>query len=265
MGPRCSCLCNKDNENNYNFYPESAYLQLYEDEPDVVKAHKNSKSLDIKDGIDNKYNRNYFHIDNKSKILDSSNSYHKDYTGSDKKNKGIMGFSVSDFLNKNMKCIIKIQALAKGFITRRRYKKGKNGLKNELQQAKTKKVQTYLNQSIIDAIKLMRDKPFYPSRCFNEEYISQLNKEQLVRFKGVLENAGKNKLKSYSTEMYVNSDGLYSGYITLDYIKHGYGVQWYSTGEVYDGNWIDNKFSGYGRYISKEGNVLEGKFSVLNF
>lgn len=267
MGPRCSCLCNKENENSYNFYPESAYNQEFNESitPSGVKAHKNSKSLDI--GLRNNEmqskNVNYFHIDSKSPSLPVSNpskllNKNDEYSQGSDLNK----FNISDFLNKNLSSIIKIQSLGRGYIIRSRFKININKLKNEGQQEKTTKLQEFLNENIINSLDMMKNNPFNPNKCFEDEYLNSLSQIQAIKFKSIVDLASKSNEKSYYTDMYLSKEGLYSGYITLDNKKNGYGVEWLNTGEIYDGNWIDDKFSGYGRFTNKDGIVLEGKLLI---
>lgn len=72
--------------------------------------------------------------------------------------------------------------------------------------------------------------------------------------------------KVLSTKILIYNDGLsiYSGQINLKNQKHGYGVLLTKEGMKYEGTWVNNKFTGWGRFIDTEGNIYNGKQRLLN-
>ena len=57
---------------------------------------------------------------------------------------------------------------------------------------------------------------------------------------------------------------IYEGQFKDD-IYHGYGRFIYSNGNYYIGQWVDGKRSGYGKLIDKQGRVYEGQWELSKF
>lgn len=57
---------------------------------------------------------------------------------------------------------------------------------------------------------------------------------------------------------------IYEGQFKND-IYHGYGRYIYSNGNFYLGNWVDGKRSGWGKLVDKSGKVYEGMWQYSKF
>lgn len=59
-----------------------------------------------------------------------------------------------------------------------------------------------------------------------------------------------------------NKSEIYSGETNIYNKKHGYGVKLDDLGNKYEGFWYNDKFSGWGKLIDKEGNTYIGKQNI---
>lgn len=57
---------------------------------------------------------------------------------------------------------------------------------------------------------------------------------------------------------------IYEGQFKND-IYHGYGRYIYANGNYYIGSWVDGKRSGYGKLVDKSGRVYEGMWQYSKF
>ena len=57
---------------------------------------------------------------------------------------------------------------------------------------------------------------------------------------------------------------IYEGQF-LDDVYNGYGRFIYSNGNYYIGNWVDGKRSGYGKLVDKNGKVYEGQWQYSKY
>lgn len=65
---------------------------------------------------------------------------------------------------------------------------------------------------------------------------------------------------SYSWSNTYNRDSIYFGELSEDGLRHGYGEITYANGDIYKGNWINDKQDGRGVYLWKEYGRYEGDF-----
>lgn len=56
-----------------------------------------------------------------------------------------------------------------------------------------------------------------------------------------------------------NKKSYYIGSVNLRNQRCGFGILANTAGEKFEGHWVNNKFTGWGRYIDAEGNLYEGK------
>jgi hypothetical protein len=54
---------------------------------------------------------------------------------------------------------------------------------------------------------------------------------------------------------------FYKGEINIFGRKHGFGTLYYKDNSYYQGFWVEDSFSAFGRYIDSKGNLNEGKFN----
>jgi len=79
-------------------------------------------------------------------------------------------------------------------------------------------------------------------------------------YEGYMHNG---KRHGHGIMKYYISPGLYSVYNGnwIDNKKSGYGIILYTNGSIYDGNWENNKFSGHGKFIDIQDGTYEGSYS----
>ena len=73
------------------------------------------------------------------------------------------------------------------------------------------------------------------------------------------------KIDINSVQIKVYKDGVYTGHLNELGLKHGKGTFKYNSGNEYNGNWKNDKMSGYGVYYSNEGWRYEGNFENNQF
>lgn len=57
---------------------------------------------------------------------------------------------------------------------------------------------------------------------------------------------------------------IYEGQFKND-VYHGFGRQIYSNGNFYIGQWVDGKRSGWGKLVDRQGRVYEGLWQYSKF
>jgi hypothetical protein len=270
MGQKCSCLCNKENDNTFNFYPESSFNQDFKE--------SGIKSPYARSNINNLNNLNN---ENFSKLVQVNKDYsnNEKITEQEKTIEKSKEETIESIINANLKSFIKIQNCCKTFLYKKKFKSQFKVLKENQLNEKNKIIDKYLTANTKSALDMVKEFPFNPLNCLSEEYINQLNEKQFDEMLTTmsnfinLDNFKIKKLKNlskpknirtiYQEVLFINNS-LFSGFINLNKEKHGFGKLWTDTGEIIEGYWMQDKFTGYGRYITSEGNVLEGK-SLLTF
>jgi hypothetical protein len=137
--------------------------------------------------------------------------------------------------------ITKLQGLVRGFVKRKYFKKKEryeleqltNSLLHELENK-------YSNEFTI------KSKSIYPpfdKNGWTKYYESDVN----------------NKEKCLRVKLIKEIDAYYVGGVNLKKEKHGYGELTNKDGSKLLGNWVNNNFTGWGRFIDTRGNLAEGK------
>lgn len=86
--------------------------------------------------------------------------------------------------------------------------------------------------------------------AFDSKYIYQDSQgKQRILFKASIAKYESNELFSF-----------YKGEINIFGRKHGYGTLYYKDNSFYQGFWVDDSFSAFGRFIDSKGNLNEGRF-----
>jgi hypothetical protein len=233
MGPKCSCLYNKNDEVN------TAYLLK-------------SESISERPIIRGKAFHNEQFTNFSIKKSEDKIKAHKDYEQ-----------FVKDLANsKNLtKGAIKIQAFFRG--NSFRLKKVKN-LFSKLRVVQKNFINDLLEE--LTTHKLKEAENFYP-KFVSEDWMNYISKVQkgsvksnppktssliLVDGKSILEG------KIFQNTVLSTQDSIYQGESNLDYERHGYGMLLKRGGVQLIGTWVKNNFSGFGRMIDSDGNLFEG-------
>lgn len=200
MGQKCGCICNKDSDMNFSFYPDM--------------QHSKEESFSVKAG--------------RSSVARESGSL-------------------------PLLSIIMVQSYFKAWSLRK---------KLPLLKAKDEKLVSYLisefrnNSNPTARIDQLFEK-------FNKAvYLSELdepNRNECIKFLDSLEKVrSNNKTYRKSILAFPEQTKMYIGDVTIDNKMHGSGTLYLKSGEVYEGSWILNSFTGWGRYISSDGSIFQG-------
>ena len=160
----------------------------------------------------------------------------------------IKSLSKNDLLS-----ITKLLAYCKGVLFRKHFTLTiKASLISEFNSLYNKCMEDFTTQTMLKA-------ESYKDNCYNPNgWINHTNQKEDSRFK-------VNYGKVLETKLLISKDGscIYSGSINYRQQKHGFGVLLNSNGEKFEGFWLNDKFSGWGKHIDAEGNILVGKCLIL--
>lgn len=285
MGQKCSCICNKENDQTYNFYPEASFNDNLDQE-----SVKNNNISNIKGGLtdntlfnvnmntnnDNSHanSNNLQSIENSHNMIQESNRSHNKQLNTNNNNShnksnsnNITGLNQEaiDYIKDNEEYLIKIQSLARGIIAKSQFKENYAYLKQQSMILKKNVMQNYTSKTNT-AIELMKSIPFDKEKNDDKEYRSLLSNNQKAKMKSIMNDIDLSKKKGCLYQDVLideKTQDMYSGYLDINNKKNGFGILVKNNGEVYEGNWIDDVFTGYGRAVFKDGEVIEGKFVVL--
>ena len=138
--------------------------------------------------------------------------------------------------------LIKFQSIVRGYLSRNFFKK----CKTIYEQITIDLIKDY-NKLIIHPndknfiYKVDGYKKFYPENDIDGPCIINYGQVYLSQLK-----------------IYNNGDS-YSGQINIKNQRHGIGKLIKANGSIFHGSWLNDNFTGYGVYLSKEGTFQEGK------
>ena len=71
----------------------------------------------------------------------------------------------------------------------------------------------------------------------------------------------------FQSKLLISSEesSIYSGQVNINNQKHGFGVLLTKDGTKYEGAWISNKFTCWGKFIDLEGTIYIGNNYSFNF
>jgi hypothetical protein len=216
MGNKCSpCLCNK-NDNVLNFKKE-------EDDPNT------------------EYN---YIIQNLKK---DTTSYKKSPLST------IASTSLDDKIKrfdepKMIRILIKLQAVVRGYLGKRKYKKAKKYLIDQRSKMIAACQKSFMSPNRFELTYQTTYDPIGYKRYYSDKTdIFNVNYGIIVK-----------------TEIQVTELGYYTGYMNLKGKKHGYGILYKKEGSKYEGYWHNDEFTGWGRHIDQDGTLYEGKGYITN-
>lgn len=251
MGQKCSCLCNKENDNTFNFYPDG--------NNDQDQFKETNKALNMKSGI------TLSDVENKtdnSKIVTSKSK-----------------FDYEKALKENVSSIILLQSFIRRYLSKKNFKKNQNRLKSK-HNLRIKELEALFTSNINVTVFKCATKEFnFNGFEENKDIRNNLDKAEIENFKSIQNNIKqfmtKQKILKYECLQFQNEEALYIGNVTLNLEKNGFGKLIKKNGNIYQGNWYKNKLNGYGRiYINTpvknskminvnsdniQGSILEGK------
>ena len=240
---KCSCLYNKnentmeiENNETTNSFPAKKSFII---EEDFMKS-KSIVKTNTFHNIDR--NPNYSSKDNQSRPTNTiltEIEKNKDLTK-------IYNFQLTLAFKQTLK---KIQATIKTFLFRKKYPKIRQKLKE-------------ITDRLIDNYEIQFNTP----TLYRADQIKSSNFDK-HGWKKYYDNSTYNLLLSkfskgilFDNCIIVYSDiSFYRGSVNIKNQRCGHGTLTDIEGVKFQGNWVDNKFNGWGRYIDTEGNFYEGK------
>ena len=228
----CSCLFKKSEQNNYAIEIEnkieSSFVN-YSPRKNLLAKKAFPTKLNMKELKNNSIDNN---------VIDVSNIINKDITYS-------YDEDISKTTRPNINSIIKLQATIKAYLFKIKYK---NKLKNNLQEKTKLLIENYKTR-------------YKVSLAYQAESIKGLfDKNALPKGYGK-DNLPQNKAKPKLLNTFIlvyKDNSYYIGTVNILNQRCGLGVLISNRGEKYEGNWLDDIFTGWGRYIDKDGNLFEG-------
>ncbi len=230
MGQKCSCLFSKDKDQTYYFNQPKI--------DDNISIHEIQKG---KTGeiVNREYNKA---LSNKTKEFSSFKGYNSNEYNSVNESSAI---NLND--KKFQYTLIRLQSLARGFIRRRKFKKEKKKLKEDVERLLEKYETNFRTGNIFKAESLYNS-PYDPSG-----WVSFYQGADTSKFK-------VDYGKVYDTKILIYDNSYYTGQVNIKYQKNGYGKYITRDGSKYQGFWVKNDFTGWGRAIDTEGSLFQGKF-----
>lgn len=224
MGQKCSCLCNKENDSTFNFYPDG------NNESDQFK--ETNKALNLKSGI-------------------TANDVQKDREDYTKKEKEKEKIDYEKVLKENIGNIIMLQSFIRRHLSRKKFKKNQTSLKNK-HNLKIKELEALFTSKINVSVFKCATKEFsFNGFDENKDIRNNLEKNEIENFKSIQNNIkqyiSKQKMLKYECLQFKKEEALYIGNVTLNLERNGLGKLIKLNGDIYQGSWHKNKLNGYGR------------------
>ena len=144
--------------------------------------------------------------------------------------------------------VSKINAVTRGFLYRKLYKK----IKPELEK-QTKRIHDYIkNNFTLATIKKTEEKRkiFYSKEGWKKFYAED-TKFFVIHYNDIHES---------KFLVLNNGSEYYSGSLNQKNQKHGFGISIERQGNKYTGYWYENMYHGWGELIDKNGNIFQGPF-----
>lgn len=152
---------------------------------------------------------------------------------------------------KNPQKVIKIQAVGKGMIARKKYKLQLEESKKNPAENKNEERQDSLNR---EDCKLITNVPDYsnPATRATEAKLGAFNYDQDNQFdENDLIDRGPYEL---------DNGAIYKGQWSREGLRYGRGIQIWVDGSKYEGYWRGDMANGMGRLIHADGDVYEGEW-----
>ena len=166
-------------------------------------------------------------------------------------NVSVLKLKEEDNLEKELmlKSLIKFQSLCRNKIANKNFKKAKN----KLQQNTQKIYDDYLQ--ILKTDEKSEIEINYPFNKLNwSEFYKEDEKEALI-FKQT-----EKDLKMFTKIKIYDDSSFYTGQVNAENEPHGFGSEYNIDGQKLTGQWINSKFTGYGRIIDKDNTIKEGRY-----
>lgn len=267
MGQKhCSCICNKEPEEIFNFYPD---ILTKDDEYKEINPSKAKGSLMNAFKQNQVYlaEKNEFYKDKEKEKEKEKYNTNTNYTSNNKDDNERTQRQSTGKLEKNYPTdkVIIVQSFLRKFLGQCRYKKLKEE-KIKIDKDNESLISSFIKKS--PTLFEQHDIPkFNPS--FNPESFYEKINENLVGFcREIVDKQNTNthllgETKPTATIASSDRSSVYKGEVNSNNEKDGYGVLYLRSKEKYEGNWIKNEFTGWGRYTDRSGSIYEGKLNII--
>ena len=239
----CKCNCNKDLQFTTNFEKINYDYQNTENDSNNINSPTNGKIL--KDFVN-------FKSQNQTNLFQKPNQFNSLFSTVNTQFQTSTG---SKFFENNIENdkSIKIQSIYQGYIYRKKYN---NYIKQkqieESNQLLKDLIEQYTKFNLKRAESLIGTK--LDKNGYKNYYKDQNQINNLFNY-----NYGK----IFYTKLLIYHDTIsafYSGEVNLNNEKHGYGILLKSDGSKFEGSWIKDNFTGWGRFIDYDGTLIESNF-----
>jgi hypothetical protein len=230
MGQKCSCLFNKEGE--MVFTPEG---KQDENKPKFSKS---------KSGVHSEY----YNIEYSKAVQQKTQSEKgNDKTPQDHQENDVSENFITRLDPSTMDRIVSFQSLFRSFKSRKLFKKKLHQLKEE----EEKLFQTYESKFRTQNLYLAESEfsdPYEPNGWL------MFYPPESTQF-----TCDYGRVFEVKILLYDDGKAYYSGQVNIHYQKHGYGKLVNKDGSKFQGFWIADEFTGWGRMIDIEGSFYQGK------
>ena len=233
---KCGCFKNNSKVIEYNLDDENKAKSttVVEYSPNHRNEHKNESKLQ-----------------NLLNSLGSSNNRKFNLMIKNNENEEKINLDLNEFIcsKENLRKLVKLQAFFKGFKLRKYFH---SSLRNMLYKETISLIEYYTNKFRTDLLIKVE-----------ENIIQTFDPTGWMKFYPLNEklfNFSFGKVDNSTVFLDEKKESIYSGEMNLKTKKHGYGVYLTKNGIKYEGSWINDSFTCWGRMIDNQGNIATGKF-----
>lgn len=233
MGNKCSCICSKNEEDQYNFTPTNPR------DPDDFQIENYGL-------INDDYNT----------LVNTKNQAKSDSSiGKSKEDKYTSSFNTKDYSFSEISHVVRLQAMIRRFLVRQNYQKVLPLMRNQLEKPNDKHYKSEYLQYEFDNSRIEFNKDGWSK--FYMETDAEIVKYVKVDF-GDVSFTEHLKLYIQSPNSETPEEAIYSGQVNSLNQRHGFGELVTVTGDKYLGAWFCDDLQGWGKFISSDGTTIEG-------
>lgn len=232
MGQKCNCICTKDNENTFSFISDAMFTR--DDDHSNFKGKFKAFDSNLLNQV------GVTQYDNDIQLKSES----KDY--------------LEKYVTQNLKSLILIQKHIKGWLFRIHF----ISQRKELQSISDNLYSGFISRMMTPQIKnsMSQHNEFEYNACL-KEVLSYSSADEKLEIQTIHREFKSGKTKLFHKQVMCSPDlkTMYRGSVTIDDKKHGVGKLFMSSGDIYEGCWINDRFLGCGLLMKNDGSIIQGK------